>query len=279
MALTTTDLSPRIGTQVHTDIETLISGKYAEEIRDLAENRGVLLFRGLQMDDGQQLAFTRTLGPILGEKSGDVYKVSFDPAESPQFYFYTPGNFSWHIDRTDSDVPPFATILNSKRLAHEGGETEFANTYAAWEDLPEEDKQLIENLRCIHLVESSFREHVRQPSLEMLKAWRANEPKSHPIVWRHRSGRKSLILSWSGTYVEGMDTQEGAALLGRLMDWATRPEYVYVHEWQVGDIVLWDNTGTMHRSRPYPDNSPRLHHRTTVLGEEPFDTQQELAAV
>jgi alpha-ketoglutarate-dependent taurine dioxygenase len=144
MALSTTDLSPRIGTQIHTDLETLVSGRHAAEIRQLAEQRGVLLFRGIEMNDEQQLAFTRTLGPVQGDKSGDVYKVSFDPVESPEFYFYTPGNFSWHIDRTDSDVPPFCTILNSKRLALEGGETEFANTYAAWEDLPEADKALVE---------------------------------------------------------------------------------------------------------------------------------------
>jgi alpha-ketoglutarate-dependent taurine dioxygenase len=75
-----------------------------------------------------------------------------------------------------------------------------------------------------------------------------------------------------------MDDDEGAALLRRLMDWATQPQYVYVHEWQEGDIVLWDNTGTMHRARPYPDDSPRLHHRTTVLGEEPFDTVKGLEA-
>jgi alpha-ketoglutarate-dependent taurine dioxygenase len=278
MALSTTDLSPRIGTQIHTDLETLVSGRHAAEIRQLAEQRGVLLFRGIEMNDEQQLAFTRTLGPVQGDKSGDVYKVSFDPVESPEFYFYTPGNFSWHIDRTDSDVPPFCTILNSKRLALEGGETEFANTYAAWEDLPEADKALVEKLRCIHLVESSFREHVRRPSLEMLKVWRSNEPRSHPLVWSHHSGRKSLILAWSGTYIEGMDDDEGAALLRRLMDWATQPQYVYVHEWQEGDIVLWDNTGTMHRARPYPDDSPRLHHRTTVLGEEPFDTVKGLEA-
>jgi alpha-ketoglutarate-dependent taurine dioxygenase len=278
MTLAITDLSPRIGTRIETDMATLLSGSHAAEIRELAEARGVLLFRGLEMDDEQQLAFTRTLGPVFGEKSGDVYKVSFDPAESPQFWFYTPGNFSWHIDRTDSDVPPFATILNAKRLAETGGETEFANTYAAYEDLPEADKRLIEGLRVVHKVESSFREHVPEPTEEMLVAWRANAPKSHPLVWQHRSGRRSLITSWSGTSIEGMDPEEGEALLRRMMAWATQPHYVYVHEWQLGDVVLWDNTGTMHRARPYPADSGRLHHRTTVLGEEPFDTEQDAQA-
>ena len=74
-----------------------------------------------------------------------------------------------------------------------------------------------------------------------------------------------------------MDEAESAALLARLMAWATRPEYVYVHEWQLGDIVMWDNTGTMHRVRPYDLDAGRLLHRTTVLGDEPFDPRLKLA--
>lgn len=73
-----------------------------------------------------------------------------------------------------------------------------------------------------------------------------------------------------------MDDGEGAALLDRMMAWATRPEYVYVHEWQLGDIVMWDSTGTMHRVRPYDLSAGRLLHRTTVAGDEPFDPYRQL---
>ena len=69
-----------------------------------------------------------------------------------------------------------------------------------------------------------------------------------------------------------MDKDEGDALLARMMAWATRPEYVYLHEWQLGDIVLWNNTGTMHRARRYDTQCGRLMHRTVVQGDEPFDT-------
>lgn len=274
MALKTTDLTPAIGTRVETDLETLVSGAASAEIAELVQRRGVVLIRGLEIDDDAQLAFTNTLGPLLSEKSGEVYKVTYDPAHSPQLYLYTPGNFFWHIDRTDSDVPPFITMLNAKQLpADGGGDTEFANTYAAYEALSDEDKRLIEPLYSIHRVTSSFR-FVPDLSAEQIAAFEAHEPKRHPIVWRHRSGRRSLILSTSGDEVVGMAKAEGEALLTRLMDFATQPRFVYRHEWRLGDLVLWDNTGTMHRAMPYAQDSGRLLHRTTVLGDEPFDPDE-----
>lgn len=267
------ELSERIGSAIETDVETLLSGAVAGEIRALLEERGMLLIRGLEIDDDQQLAFTRSLGPIGDGGAGDIYKVTFDKRENPTHADYNYGNFSWHIDRTDTDVPPFATILNAKRLAPSGGETEFANTYAAYEDLSPEDKQLIDGLKVLHKLESSYRESIPNPTDEQLATWRRHPDKVHPLVWRHRSGRKSLITSMSGTEVLGMPPEQGAALLARLMAWAIRPDYVYVHEWRLGDIVLWDNTGTMHRARRYDTNCGRLMHRTTVLGDEPFDPQ------
>jgi alpha-ketoglutarate-dependent taurine dioxygenase len=277
MGLRTTDLAPRIGTLVETDADTLLSGAHATELRELAEVRGVLVIRGARLDDEQQLAFTRTIGPVYDAGAGQIYKVTFDKRENPTHADYNYGNFSWHIDRTDTDLPPFASILNAKRLAPEGGQTEFANTYAAYEDLPEADKALIEDLRVLHKLESSYRESVPNPTAEQLATWRQHADKVHPLVWRHRSGRRSLVTSMSGTHVLGMDEAEGAALLARMMAWATQPQYVYVHEWQLDDIVMWDNTGTMHRVRPYDITAGRLLHRTTVLGDEPFDPARELA--
>jgi alpha-ketoglutarate-dependent taurine dioxygenase len=277
MTFRTSDLSPRIGTRIETDLDTLLSGRHAAQMRELAETRGVLLFRGIAMDDAQQLDFTRTLGPVFNAGSGDVYKVTFDKSENPNLWEYNYGNFSWHIDRTDTDVPPFASILNAKRLTATGGQTEFANTYAAYEELPEEDKQLIEGLKVVHKVAFSFKESVPDPTAEQLARWQGFADKIHPLVWRHRSGRKSLITSTSGAHILGMDEAEGAALLARLIAWASQPRYVYVHEWQLGDIVLWDNTGTMHRVRRYDLDAGRLLHRTTVLGDEPFEITRELA--
>jgi alpha-ketoglutarate-dependent taurine dioxygenase len=278
MQLQTTQLTPRIGARLDIDIDTLLSGRAAADIRELLEDRGVVFIRGVQMNDEQQLAFTRTLGRPGDNDVGMIYKVTFDKRENPTHADYNYGNFSWHIDRTDTDLPPFATILNAKRLTTTGGETEFANTYAAYEDLPEEDKRLIDDLRVVHKLESSYRESVPNPTPQQLATWRSHPDKIHPLVWRHRSGRKSLVTSTSATTVLGMSQEEGTRLLDRLMKWATQPQYVYVHHWQLGDIVMWDNTGTMHRVRRYDINAGRLMHRTVVKGDEPFDTQRAAAS-
>ena len=89
-------------------------------------------------------------------------------------------------------------------------------------------------------------------------------------MWTHRSGRKSLVLGASADYVVGMDRDEGRALLAELLDRATAPGLVYRHRWSVGDTVIWDNRGVLHRAAPYDPDSPREMLRTTVLGDEPI---------
>lgn len=106
------------------------------------------------------------------------------------------------------------------------------------------------------------------PSAEQLARWRSRPTHEHPLVWTHRSGRKSLVLGASAHYVVGMDRDEGQALLADLLDRATRSGLVYRHRWTVGDTVIWDNNGVLHRAAPYDQDSPREMLRTTVLGDE-----------
>jgi len=91
-----------------------------------------------------------------------------------------------------------------------------------------------------------------------------------PLVWTHRSGRKSLVIGVTARHIVNMDFKKSAELLVRLRDWATQPNFVYRHVWSVGDLVIWDNTGTMHRATPYDPNSGRMLHRTKLEGEEAF---------
>jgi alpha-ketoglutarate-dependent taurine dioxygenase len=107
-------------------------------------------------------------------------------------------------------------------------------------------------------------------SYEELVFWQKSPTKACPIVWTHQSGRKSLLLGATADYVIGLPVEESRALLARLRDWATQPQYVYRHEWQLGDLLIWDNTGTMHRVLEYPADSGRLMHRTILAGEEPL---------
>ncbi|CAN7659037.1 TauD/TfdA family dioxygenase [Phenylobacterium sp. LjRoot225] len=260
------DLTPTIGSELKADADALVSGAFSAEIRALLEERGVVVFRGMNLTDEQQIAFTRTLGPAVEE---GVFKISMDPKVNPVAE-YTKGAFYWHIDGTMSDVPIFASIMSGRKLASVGGQTEFSNTYAAWEDLLEAEKAVLDGLKVVHMFEVSQRYVNPEPSFETLQAWQTFQPNTLPLVWTHRSGRKSLVLGSTASHVEGMDLREGWALLTRLRDYATEPQFVYRHEWTVGDMVIWDNTGTMHRAMPYALDSGRLMHRTTIQGDEPF---------
>ena len=156
------------------------------------------------------------------------------------------------------DIPIGLAILTGRRLSPTGGQTEFANTYAAYEDLSALDKAAIEKLKVVHLMEASQRYVTPEPTYAQLQDWQRFPPRTLPLVWTHRSGRKSLVLGSTASHIDGMDLREGWALLTRLRDWATQPQFVYRHEWTVGDMVIWDNSGTMHRALPY-ELSERPH--------------------
>jgi alpha-ketoglutarate-dependent taurine dioxygenase len=267
MTFSATDLKPRIGTRIESDPETLTSGRHAKAIRELLELRGAVVFPNVSLTDEQQVQFAATLGDVvpLGEKN--IFKVTLDPALSNQAYNLL-GTFIWHVDGFGDDVPPLASMISARKLSQIGGQTEFANTYAAYEDLPDEKKRAYEELRIVHRMEATQRDVYPNPTPEQKAAWNLSPDKIHPLVWTHRSGRKSFFLGSSADEVVGMDLAEGRALIRELMDWSTRPAFVYRHEWTIGDLVIWDNTGVMHRVEPYPADSGRMMHRTTLIGEE-----------
>jgi alpha-ketoglutarate-dependent taurine dioxygenase len=266
--LETADLTPRIGTEIKIDAATLLSGRYAQDIRALLEQRGVLVVRDVHFDDEQQKAFTNTLGELMQQGvEKDFLTISLD--KSNGFVAdYLRGTIYWHIDMMNARVPNRATLLTPRKLSEVGGETEFANTYAAWDDLPEDDKQRYEGLRAFHCTEASQMMVTPEPSIVELEQWRTHEGMDQPLVWKHQSGRKSLLLGASANYVIGKSPEESRYILTKLRDWATQPQFVYHHEWRMGDLLIWDNTGAMHRVLPYPADSGRLLRRTILKGEE-----------
>jgi alpha-ketoglutarate-dependent taurine dioxygenase len=269
--LETVALTPRIGTELKTDAATLLSGRHAAQIRRLLEERGVLVVRGVGFDDEQQRAFTRTLGePMAQSDRGEVMSISMDRSVNQAVADYQRGTVFWHIDLMNSRVPNLASILTPRVLSKEGGQTEFANTYAAWDALPADEKRQYDGLTVIHSLEASQRMTTPEPSLAELETWRSRHPSmDQPLVWTHRSGRKSLVLGASADHVVGKSPEESRHILTKLRDWATQPQFVYHHEWQPGDLLIWDNTGTMHRVLPYPLDSGRHLRRTALVGEEP----------
>jgi alpha-ketoglutarate-dependent taurine dioxygenase len=270
MALQVTGLTPRIGSEIRADVGTLLGGSEAANIREILEQRGVVVFHDLHITDEQQVAFARTLGNIVAsEGEGGIYKISLDK-DVNQRADYLKGSLFWHVDGSLQPYPNLGALLRPIKLSETGGQTEFCNTYAAYDDLPEDDKTSLAGLRVVHSVERSQYYVNPELSYEEIRFWQQSPTKSCPLVWTHKSGRKSLLLGSTADYVEGLSVEESRALLARLRDWATRPEYVYRHHWRLGDLLIWSNTGTMHRAIPYPPDSGRLMHRTILAGEEPL---------
>jgi alpha-ketoglutarate-dependent taurine dioxygenase len=270
MAFTAKSLTPRIATEIRSDKATLLGGAHATEIRELLEQRGVLVFPRIAFTDEEQIAFTETLGTFAAEMRGEkIYKVTLD-TKINQGADYLKGSLYWHIDGTMNEVPILASLLSSRVLSPTGGDTEFSNTYAAYDDLPDSEKEQLEALRVMHSAWNTLFYYDPEPRIEMLRGMMAIGDRELPLVWTHRSGRKSLVLGATARHVVDMDYRKSAELLVQLRDWATKPQFVYRHTWSVGDLVIWDNTGTMHRATPYDPTSGRLLHRTKLEGEEPF---------
>jgi alpha-ketoglutarate-dependent taurine dioxygenase len=272
------ELRPLIGSVIEADRETLLGGRYGKDIRALLEERSVLVFPGVGFDDDEQIAFTQTLGTQAFENNGTldadgnkqaVYKVTLDPEKNPTAE-YLRGSFFWHLDGSMHEVPILASLLGARHIPAEGAVTEWCNTYAAYDALPDDEKAALEGLRVVHAAWSIQRHIAPEPSYEAFRHIRAVPSREQPLVWKHASGRKSLVIGSTAGYVVGLDTVDSMDLLIRLRDWATQPQFVYRHEWSEGDLVMWDNTGTLHRAEPYDPMSGRLLHRTMLQGEEPF---------
>lgn len=272
-------IKPHIGGRVHVAKEHLFYEENVVTLREALEERGVLVFPRLNLTDTEQLAFTDKLGKRLNynrkapgtgaDGEEDVYTITLDKKVNFQPE-YVLGTFFWHIDGVTINQPlPKATLLSARKLSPTGGQTEFASTYAAYENLPEAEKEALQSLKVIHKMEASMRPVFEAMSEADLARWRGmSQVMVHPLVWTHRSGRKSLVIGSHADSVSGLPIPHGRSLLVRLQEWAAQPAFSYRHEWQEGDFVIWDNCGCMHRVVPYDESSGRRMHRTSIVGEE-----------
>jgi alpha-ketoglutarate-dependent taurine dioxygenase len=277
--LTINKLTDSVGAEVTGVDPDRLAGddSLGEAVLDALEDNGVLVFPGLGLAPEVQVEFCRRLGGIDHSSDGHhpvpgIYPVTLDKSKNSSAA-YLRATFDWHIDGCtplNDECPQKATVLSAKQVAARGGETEFANSYAAYEAFTDEEKDRFGALRVVHSLEASQRRITPDPSPEQVAKWRSRPTHEHPLVWTHRSGRRSLVLGASADHVVGMDLDEGRALLAELLDRATQPALVYSHRWSVGDTVIWDNNGVLHRAAPYDSDSPREMLRTTVLGDEPI---------
>jgi alpha-ketoglutarate-dependent taurine dioxygenase len=273
MSLKFENLKPDIGANVYLDRAQIADPEVGRQLMSLLEERTVLVFPKIGLTDREQLALTDALGERVNvsaqipgrANSAAVYKVTLNKGAhiEPE---YVLGTFFWHMDGLTVNVPPpKATVLSARKLSTKGGQTEFASTRIAYEALSPEDKAELQDVRVVHTVTASVREVVPPTALDEARRALRHE---HPLIWTRGNGTKSLIIGYTGDEVVGKTQAEGRALLARLLEWTVQPAFSYLHNWQEGDCVVWDNTCALHRVRPYAENSGRMMHRTTIAGVE-----------
>ena len=180
---------------------------------------------------------------------------------------YNRGNLLWHTDASYDQARGVYSLLSCHSVPPGGADTEFADMRAAYEALPEETRDRIEDLVVEH---SIWHSRALAGMTDVSAEERATRPPArHRLVHRHPgSGRKVLYLASHASHVIGMPPEEGRALLRDLIEHATQPQFVHRHKWRVGDLLVWDNQQTMHRGTPFDDTKyARDMRRTTVIEE------------
>lgn len=274
MAISGSPIVPDIGVEfTGLSGRQLVDPEVAGDLSAALDAHGVVVFREAHISDGDLVALSRQLGEVVLPPRGstathpEVQKISLDPAKS-ELAAYQGGTFHWHIDGATDATPQKATLLVAREVSDEGGDTEFANTFAACAALPEEELEHLARLRVLHSFTAAQSRVTPEPSQKQLAAWQRVPSREHPLVWTHRDGRRSLLIGATADRVVGLSAAESRELLDHLEEWSTQPRFVLRHHWRRGDLVIWDNTGMLHRALPYRPTSARLMHRTTLIGEE-----------
>jgi alpha-ketoglutarate-dependent taurine dioxygenase len=275
MSIVVTPLTPHIGAEIAgVSGDELVDRRVAAECLSALEQYGVVVYREVHLTDEDLIAFSRLLGEVAVVPTGEheypeIQTITLDPSKTNALLAsYRQGNFQWHIDGATQDVPQKGTLLTAREVDDAGGDTEFASTYAAYDALPDDEKAELETLRVVHSFAAAQALANPDASEEERASWQQVPTRVHPLVWTHRNGRKSLLLGATAAEVVDWPREKGHALLDRLLEWSTQPEFVLRHHWRRGDLVIWDNTGMLHRALPFEPSSLRLMHRTTLVGEE-----------
>jgi alpha-ketoglutarate-dependent 2,4-dichlorophenoxyacetate dioxygenase len=244
-------------------------------VRAAFEEHSVLVFRHQDVTDDGQLAFSRRFGPpevtkvgSLGTGSHFITLTTIGPdgkvvPPDHRYAMRNRANQLWHTDSSFKSVPALTSILSARIIPADGGETEFVSTRLAFERLDPALQRKLESSFAWHDYNHS-RSKIA-PGLATPEERAALPAQCWRMVWRNPvNGRGALYLASHAYAVEGLDAAEGAALIDELTAAATAPGTSYVHRWQAGDVVMWDNRATMHRGRPWPAHEARLMVRTTI---------------
>jgi len=239
------------------------------------EEHSVLVFRGQEVSDEGQLAFSRRFGPPEVTKVGSLgtgshfvilTTIGADGKVVPPDHRYAMRNKAnqlWHTDSSFKRTPALTSILSARIIPTNGGETEFVSTRLAFARLDQSLQVKLANSFAWHDYAHS-RGQIAE-GLASPEERAALPPVCWRMVWKNPvNGKRALYLASHAYAVEAMEPAEGKRLIDELMAAATAPGTSYVHAWKTGDVVMWDNRATMHRGRPWPAHEARCMVRTTI---------------
>ncbi|GAA0580900.1 TauD/TfdA family dioxygenase [Craurococcus roseus] len=295
MPLRLTPLHPLFAAEVGgLDLRRTPGPEVCAEIDRAMDRYAVLVFRGQELDDDQQMAFGEALGPLETTRGtvdahkhrlkhgamNDISNLDVDGkllAADDRRRMFNLGNQLWHSDSSFKATPAKYSMLHARVVPPDGGDTEFADMRAAWDALPEKTKAKVRDLVTEHsLIFSRGQLGFADYTEEEKKAF---APVPQRLVrWHPGSQRHSLYLSSHIGRIQGWQVPEAMALIRWLVEFATQRQFVYAHTWRQWDLVMWDNRATMHRARPYEDATyPRDLRRVTLADVAPT-LEQRMAA-
>ena len=262
------------------DLSRSIAQDDVDAIESVWRERLVVVFHGQKLSDPELIAFSKRFGE-LDPPGANPYGEPF-LKEFPELNVISnvvengkpigglgDGEAVWHADMTYVDVPPKAAMLHSLEIPPTGGNTHFANMFAAYESLPADLKKAVAGKIAVHDGSRNSAGQLRKGYREVTDV-RETVGAHHPLVRTEpKTGRKALFLGRRpNAYVRGLDVAESDALLDALWAHATTAEFAMCHIWQVGDVLMWNNLSVLHRRDPFDPNARRIMHRSQIKGDE-----------
>lgn len=280
MTMSVVPLHPVIGAEIRgVDLTKPIDMETQAKVRKAFEDHVVVVFRGQDLSDGDQVRAGEIFGKVVVRERPKVGNLSTQGGDwnTPFMYVtnivengkplgsFGDGEMWFHHDTSYYEEPHRATLLYAQKLTSWGGETCFANEYAAYDMIPRKLRDRLEGKKVLQVHDYKRRERLDLDVIDLGKVRHQVQPIfiTHPAT-----GRKSLYVSRLMTArIEGMPKAESEEILAQLFDISEDPSIVYEHKWKIGDLVCWDNWCSIHMRKDFPREEPRLMRRCTIVGQ------------
>src|SRR5271170_458349 len=281
MTISVKSLNAALGAEISgIDLSKPVAQADVDAIEDAWRRRLVVVFHDQSLSDPQLLAFSRRFGDLdppgpnpfgepFNKQHPEINVISNVVQAGKPIGNLGDGEAVWHADMTYVDVPPKAAMLYSLEVPPSGGNTYFADMFAAYETLPADLEKAAEGKVAVHDASRNSAGMLRKGYKEVTDV-RETVGARHPLVRTDpQTGRKALFLGRRpNSYVLGLDVAESEVLLDALWAHATQPRFAMCHQWKVGDLLMWNNLSVLHRRDPFDPNSRRVMHRTQIKGNE-----------